>query len=93
MARFSRIDSQICTNRLILLNRFRVPELNPFVANRAVGGLKNVNCRFEAIRANRSHVMEIVFFFFLRVDSRESVRRNCPDSHREPPGHLSSAHS
>ena len=29
---------------------------------------------FEAIRANRSHVMKIGFFFFLRIDSRESPR-------------------
>ena len=32
MARFARIDSQIRANRLILANRFRVPELNPFFA-------------------------------------------------------------
>ena len=28
MARFARIDSQIGANRLILANRFRVPELH-----------------------------------------------------------------
>ena len=33
-----RFDSQIRTNRLILANRFRVPKLNPFFANRALGG-------------------------------------------------------
>ena len=38
MTRFARIDSQIRANRLILANRFRVPELNPFFANRASGG-------------------------------------------------------
>ena len=32
MARFARIDSQIRANHLILANRFRVPELNPFFA-------------------------------------------------------------
>ena len=35
-----------------------------------VGGLKIANRRVEAIRANRSHVLNIVFF--LRIDSRES---------------------
>ena len=35
------------------------------------GGLKSANRRFEAIRANRSHVM---IFIFLRVGSRESPR-------------------
>ena len=72
MARFARIDSQIRANRLILANRFRVPELNPFFANRASGGLKIANRRFEAIRSNRSHVMKIGVF--LRIDSRESPR-------------------
>ena len=62
MARFARIDSQIRANR------FRVPELNPFLANRAS------NHRFEAICANRSHVAKIVFF--LRIDSRESIHAN-----------------
>ena len=37
MARFVRIDSQIRANRLILSNRFRVLELNPFVANYVSG--------------------------------------------------------
>ena len=73
MARFARIDSQIRANRLILANRFRVPELSPFFANRASGGLKIANRRFEAIRANRSHVMKRGFFF-LRIDSCESLR-------------------
>ena len=38
MARFARIALQIGANRLIPANRFRAPELNPFVANRALGG-------------------------------------------------------
>ena len=45
----ARIDSQIRTNRLILANRFRVPELNPFFA-------KIANRRFA-----RSRVMKIAF--------------------------------
>ena len=74
MARFAQIDSQIRTSRLILASRFKVPELNPFFfANRASKGLKIVNRRFEAIRANRSHV-KIVFCFFLRIDSCESLK-------------------
>ena len=43
-----------------------------FFANRALGQLKIANRRFEAIRANRSHVMKMVFF--ARIDSRESPR-------------------
>ena len=75
MARFARIDLQIRANRLILANRFRVPELNPL--------LKIANRRFEAIRANRSHAM--IFFFFC-----ESIRGNRPDLRCESPGHLRS---
>ena len=45
----NRLALQIVrANRLILANRFRVPELN------ASRRLKNANRRFEAIRANRS---------------------------------------
>ena len=82
MARFARIDLQIRANRLFLANRFRVPELNPFSANRAAGA-KNANCRFEAIRANRSHIMKTVIFCesiraianrFTKKESRESPR-------------------
>ena len=62
--------------------------MNPFFANRASEGLKIANRRFEATRANRSHVMKIGIF--LRIDSRESIRANCPDSRCELPGHLSS---
>ena len=55
---------------------FRVPELNPFFANRPSGGLKIANRSFEAIRANRWHVLKIGFFVsvsrFVRIDSRES---------------------
>ena len=71
MARFARIDLQIRTNRLILANRFRVPELNPFCESR-FGVLRIANRRFEAIHANRLHVMNIGAF--LRIDSRESPR-------------------
>ena len=82
MARFARLDLQIRANRLILANRFRVPELNPFFVNHASGGgggrLKIANHRFEAIRANRSYVMKIELF--LRIDSRESICANRPDS-------------
>ena len=43
-----------------------------------------MNCRFEAIRANRSYFMKIGFFC-------ESIRANSPVSHCESPGHLSFA--
>ena len=70
MARFARIDSQICADRLILANRFRVPELNPFFATRASGVLKIANRRFEAIRGNRYENIFFLFFFC------ESIRAN-----------------
>ena len=55
--------------------QFRVPELNPlFFCESCFGGLKIANRRFEAIHANRSHVMKIGAF--LRIDSRESIRAN-----------------
>ena len=78
MARFARIDSQIRANRLILANRFRVPGLNPFLANRASGGggANIANRRFEAIRANRSHVMKIEVF--LRISEKPRIRLGCP---------------
>ena len=40
MARLAQIDSQIRANRLILANRFRVPELNPFFLRIAPWGAK-----------------------------------------------------
>ena len=67
MALFARIDSQIRANRPILANRFRVPKLNPFFANRASGGLKIANRRFEAIRANRSRIMKIIGWDFAEL--------------------------
>ena len=42
MARFARIDCQIRANRLILANRFRVPELNPFSCESRFRGLNIV---------------------------------------------------
>ena len=79
MARFARIDSQIRADRQILANRLRVPKLNPFFlrfALRGGGGAKIANRRFEAIRANRSHVMKMRVF--LQIDSRESMRCESP---------------
>ena len=51
-------------------------------------GVKLANRRFDAMRANRSHVMKIAGF--LRIDSCESIRANRPDSRCESPGHLGS---
>ena len=78
MAWFARTNSQILANRLILANRFRVEPGSLFCDSR-FGGLKSASRRFEAIRANRAHVMKKVFFFFLanrfaRIDSRELPR-------------------
>ena len=77
MARFARIDSQIRANRLILANHFRVPELNPFFCESRFRGAKIANRRFEAIRANHSHVMKTGGF--LRIDLRESIHTNFID--------------
>ena len=82
MARFARIDSRIRANRLILANRSRVPELNPFFANRASGGLKRANRRFEAIRANRSHTVKN------RVSSANRFARITRFARIESPCHL-----
>ena len=62
MARFARIDFQINANRLSLF----------FLCESHFEGLKIANRRFEAIRANRTHVMKTGVF--LRIDSRESPR-------------------
>ena len=61
----------------------------PFVriALRGVKRILDVNRKSEAIRANRSHRMKIEIF--LRIDSRELIRANRPDSRCESPGHLS----
>ena len=59
MARLGRIDSQIRANRLILANRFRVPELKPFFfCESRFGGQKIANRSFEVIRANRWYVVK-----------------------------------
>ena len=72
MARFARIDSQIefRANCLTLVDRFRVrfPNWTFFFCELRFGELKIANRRFEAIRANRSHVMKIGFFFFFRAN-------------------------
>ena len=78
MARFARIDLQIRATRLILANRFRVAELNPFFCELRFGDARESLARYE-------------FFFwhrFARIDSRESF--NGPDSRCESPGHLRS---
>ena len=72
MARFARIDSQIRTNRLIVANPFRVPELTPFLRIALWGTERIANRRFEAIRANPSNVLKIEVF--LRIDPRSNKR-------------------
>ena len=48
-----------------------LPELNPFFCESRFAGLKIASRRFEAIRANRSHLMKIQAF--LRIDSRAPI--------------------
>ena len=50
-------------------------------ANRAFGGLKLANRRFEAIRANRSHVMKIGFLFFSARPSKLGLSLGRPESY------------
>ena len=88
MARFARINSQIRANQAILANRFRVPELNPLSLQIALCGVKIANRRFEAIRANRLTPLCKYEGPFLRIDSRESIHANRPDSRCESRGHL-----
>ena len=61
-------------------NDFRVPELNPFSANRVSGHTKLQIAGFEAIRANHSNVIMIFC---------ESTGVHRPDSCCESPGYLS----
>ena len=78
MARFARIDSQIRANHLIVANRSGFL-LNPFFANRVLGGLKIANGSFEAIRANRSHVMKLGVFLGGRLMHHQNVSlQNAP---------------
>ena len=59
----------------------------PLSCESRFGGLKIANRSFEAVRANRWHVMKIGVF--LRIDSCGSIHANRPDSRCESPGHLS----
>ena len=70
-----RIDSQIRANRMILTNRFRVPELNPLFCESRFGGLRIANRGFEAIRANRPNVMKIGVFFSERSKGKGVYRK------------------
>ena len=70
---------------------FQGSRTEPRFCESRFGGAKVANRRFQAIRANRSHVMKTGFYlFFLRIGSRESIHANRPDSRCESPGHLSS---
>ena len=77
MARFARIDSQIRANRLILANRFRVPEPNPFFCEYRFGGAKN--CELQ-VWGNLRESLE-------RYENG-GFSANRPDSRCESPGHL-----
>ena len=59
------------------------PLKNPFLCESRFGGLTIANREFEAIRANRSHVLKKWVCFC------ESIRAKRPDSRCESPGHLS----
>ena len=68
MTRFARIDSQAGDMR----ESFQVSRPETLVCESRFGGLKIASRSFEAIRANRPHVMKILVL--LQSDSRESIR-------------------
>ena len=72
MYKFGWVSSSLFLNLdgTIHANRFRVPELNPFFANRVSGHALTIANR--RLRANRLNFMRI--WVFLRLDSRESPR-------------------
>ena len=53
---------------------FQSSPTEPLFCESRFVGLKLANRGSEAIRANRSNVMKIVCFVFLRIDSCESIR-------------------
>ena len=69
MARFARIDSQIRANRLVLANRFRLPELNPFLRIALRGPL---NCESQVSGDSRKSLARYENSFFFC----ESIRAN-----------------
>ena len=58
----------------------------PFLRIALRGTKKTANRKFDAIRANRSNVLKIIFC--LRIDLCKSIRANSHDSRCESPGHL-----
>ena len=64
------------------------PELHPFLLRLTSRGTNSCESEFEAIRANCSNV--VTRFFFLQVDSCESIRASRPDSSCESLDHLRS---
>ena len=92
--RFRTLDGPIRANRFAdsrespdSRESSRGSRSEPLFCKSRFRGLKIANRSFEAIRANRWHVMKIVFF--LRIDSCESIRASRPNSRCESPGHLS----
>ena len=65
---------------------FQGSRTEPLFCESHFGGLKIANRRSEAIRANRSHIVNTGVF--LRINSRESIRANRPDLRCESRGHL-----
>ena len=77
MAWFARINSQIRANRLILANRFRVPELNPLFLRIALWGAKNCESQvWGDLRESRARYENRLFSAnrFARIDSCKSPR-------------------
>ena len=77
-------DLRIRANRLILANRFRVPELNPFFCKSCFVGAKNCESQVSGDSRESLARYEKSFFFFYR----ESIRAIRPDSLCESPAHL-----
>ena len=87
MARFARIYSQIRANRLILANRFRGSRPEPLFFRIALRGTKKLRLanlrRFVPIARTCKNKG-----FILRIDSRESIHANRPNSRCKSPGYL-----
>ena len=68
------LDGPICANRFAdsrespdSRESFEGSQTEPLFCESRFGGQNIANHGFEAIRANRSHVTKIVFFFFLSI--------------------------
>ena len=77
--------AQRSTHKMAYVRSLR--RAKPLFCESRFAGLKIANRSFEAIRANRWHIMRMGVF--MPIDSCGSIRANRPDSRCESLGHLS----